>query len=74
MFLCFDTAPVPATPHGAIDRGELRPFCSLRQRPAQWRKPLIWCFRQRLARWSFRLLLPTGLQGKILLHYLREPE
>lgn len=63
------TATLPAAPHGATDQGELCPFCSLRQRSAQWRKPLVWDFRQRLTRWSFRLLLPTGLQGEIFLHY-----
>lgn len=57
------TAALPAAPHGAPDWGQLCPFCSLWQRPAQWREPLIWYFWQRLSWWSLWLLLPAGLQG-----------
>lgn len=37
-----DTATVSSAPHGAIDRGQLCPFRSLWQRPAQWREPSLW--------------------------------
>lgn len=43
-----DTATVPSAPHGATDRGELCPFRSLWQWPAQRREPSLWQLRQRL--------------------------
>lgn len=69
-FTLYLTAALPAAPHGASDWGQLCPFRSLWQRPAQRREPLIWYFWQRFTRWGLRLLFPTGLQGAYLLTLL----